>query len=116
MPKPAHLNKFVSQRGGNDCVIATLSTVFGRNYEEVTEAFELPLDDHGCAQVGKGIEILDSVLGRYPSRDLRWHLHKECEMAGPVPRRVGKPFIRSRSLAYRGAADAASRERAKACL
>jgi len=56
--KAAKLGSFVPQRGGKDCVIATLATVTVSTYDEIADALGVPVDQSGKRMIaGDGIDI-----------------------------------------------------------
>ncbi len=67
------VDKFVAQRGTNDCMIAACATATDSTYEQVAAAFGIEIDPRttppNAAAIGEGIRTMDII---YPLLELGW--------------------------------------------
>lgn len=67
------VDKFVAQRGANDCMIAACATATDSTYEQVAAAFGIEIDPQtnlpDAAAIGEGIRTMDII---YPLLELGW--------------------------------------------
>jgi hypothetical protein len=68
--KAVELSAFVPQRGINDCVIATLATCTGMDYDTVADGLGIAVNkDSGKREVGEGIDGFGTI---YPLMQMGW--------------------------------------------